>query len=49
MVLDLIAKGRLRVDRMITHRFTLDQINDAFDTAQRKQDTGAVFVEINIE
>ncbi|KKI20757.1 zinc-dependent alcohol dehydrogenase [Sphingomonas sp. Ag1] len=48
MVLDLIAKGRIDVKRMITHRFPLDRINEAFDTAQRKEETGAVFVAITI-
>ena len=49
MVLDLIAKGRIDVKKMITHRFPLDRINEAFDTAQRKQETGAVFVAITID
>ena len=48
MVLDLIAKRRIDVRKMVTHRFKLDQINEAFDTAQRKQETGAVFVAIEI-
>lgn len=48
MVLDMIAKGRIDVRKMITHRFALDQINDAFDTAERKQETGAVFVALTI-
>jgi len=48
MVLDLIAKGRIRVDDLITHRFPLERINEAFDVDQRKQDTGAVFVAIEI-
>lgn len=48
MVLDLIAKGRIDVSKLITHRFSLDQINEAFDTAQRKHETAAVFVAINI-
>lgn len=49
MVLDLIAKGRIDVKKMITHRFPLDRINEAFDTAQRKQETGAVFVAITMD
>lgn len=49
MVLDLIAKGRIDVKKLITHRFKLDQINQAFDTAQAKHETGAVFVAISIE
>jgi len=48
MVLDLIAKGRIDVKKMITHRFGLDDINRAFETAQDKQKTGAVFVAIHI-
>jgi L-iditol 2-dehydrogenase len=49
MVLDLIAKGRIDVRKLITHRFKLDEINQAFDTAQAKHETGAVFVAIAIE
>ena len=49
MVLDMIAKGRLDVKKLITHRFTLDQINEAFETAEDKHNTGAVFVAITIE
>jgi L-iditol 2-dehydrogenase len=48
MVLDMIAKGKIDVKKLITHRFELDQINEAFDVAQRKQETGAVFVAIHI-
>lgn len=48
MVLDLIAKGRIDVKKMITHRFPLDRINEAFDVADRKEETGAVFVAITI-
>lgn len=48
MVLELIAKGKLPVEKLITHRFGLDAINEAFDTADRKQETGAVFVALEI-
>lgn len=48
MVLDLLLKGRIDVKKMITHRFSLDHINEAFDTADRKEETGAVFVAISI-
>jgi L-iditol 2-dehydrogenase len=48
MVLDLIAKGRIDVKKMITHRFDLDEINHAFDVAQDKENSGAVFVAIHI-
>ena len=48
-VVELIAKGKLPVKKLITHRFTLDEINEAFDVAQDKQNTGAVFVAITID
>jgi len=48
MVLELLANGKLDDKKLITHRFTLDQINEAFETAEAKQETGAVFVAINI-
>lgn len=48
MVLDMIAKGRIDVRKLVTHRFALDQINEAFDVADRKAETGAVFVAITI-
>lgn len=48
MVLDLLAAGKLNAKKLITHRFTLDQINEAFETAEAKQDTGAVFVAIQV-
>lgn len=44
MCLDLLAKGKLNARQMITHRFPLDEINKAFETAQHKEETGAVFV-----
>lgn len=47
-VVELIAKGKLPVHKLITHRFSLDQINEAFDVAQKKDETGAVFVAIMI-
>ena len=42
--LDLLAKGKINASKMITHKFPLDQINDAFETAQDKEKTGALFV-----
>jgi L-iditol 2-dehydrogenase len=48
MVLELLANGKLDAKRLITHRFELDRINEAFETAEAKQDTGAVFVAITI-
>ena len=48
MVLDLLASGKLNAEKLITHRFPLDRINDAFETAAAKEHTGAVFVAITI-
>jgi threonine dehydrogenase-like Zn-dependent dehydrogenase len=48
MVLDLMAKRRIDVRKLITHRFPLDRINEAFDIADRKEETGAVFVAIDL-
>ncbi len=48
-VVELIAKGKLPVKKLITHRFKLDEINEAFDVANEKERTGAVFVAIDIE
>lgn len=48
MVLDLLAKGKLDAKSLITHRFALDEINKAFETADAKEETGAVFVAIEI-
>ncbi|HZX53191.1 MAG TPA: alcohol dehydrogenase catalytic domain-containing protein [Ilumatobacteraceae bacterium] len=47
-VLDMIAKGRLNVRPLITHTFPIEQINEAFDVAQDKQSTGAVFVALTL-
>ena len=47
-VVELIAKGKLPVSKLITHRFKLDQINEAFDVANEKERTGAVFVAIEV-
>ena len=48
MVLDLLAAGKLNAEKMITHRFPLERINEAFETAEAKEDTGAVFVAIEV-
>lgn len=48
MVLDLLAGGKLNAKSLITHRFRLDQINEAFEAADAKAETGAVFVAITI-
>lgn len=46
--LDLLAKGKINAKKMITHSFSLDQINEAFETAQNKKETGAVFVALKM-
>ncbi|RYG28434.1 alcohol dehydrogenase, partial [bacterium] len=48
MVLELLGKGKLNAKKLITHRFDLDHINEAFEVAQNKQETGAIFVALNI-
>jgi L-iditol 2-dehydrogenase len=48
MSLDLLAKGKLNARKMITHQFSLGDINQAFDTAQEKESTHAVFVALTI-
>jgi len=42
--LDLLSKGKLNAAKMITHSFDLGQINEAFETAHNKAETGALFV-----
>ncbi len=44
LCLDLVANGKLNAQKLITHRFPLDDINKAFATAQDKANTHAVFV-----
>jgi L-iditol 2-dehydrogenase len=48
MSLDLLAKGKLNAKKMITHNFSLDDINNAFETAQNKEQTHATFVALTI-
>jgi threonine dehydrogenase-like Zn-dependent dehydrogenase len=47
-VLELVAQGKLRTQDLITHRFPLDRINEAFEIAQDKDRTGAIFVAIDV-
>lgn len=47
--LDLLAKGKLNAKKMISHRFPIEKINEAFETARNKEDTGALFVALNID
>lgn len=46
--LELLAKGKINAKKMITHSFSLDQINNAFEVANDKQHTGAVFVALTV-
>jgi L-iditol 2-dehydrogenase len=48
MVVELLAKGKLNAKKLITHRFEIDRINEAFEVAGDKQNTGAVFVAITL-
>lgn len=47
-VLDLVARGTLQTQPLITHRFPLDRINDAFATAQDRRRSGAIFVGLEL-
>ena len=46
--LDLLANGKLNAKKMITHSFPLEEINKAFDTAQDKEHTAAIFVALTL-
>lgn len=46
--LDLVANGKLNAKKLITHNFSLDNINEAFETARNKEETGAIFVALTI-
>jgi L-iditol 2-dehydrogenase len=48
MALELLSKGKLDASRLITHRFGIDQINEAFEAAADKEHTGTTFVAISI-
>lgn len=47
-VLDLLHRGLLKTQPLITHRFPLDRINAAFETAQDRRRTEAIFVGLTI-
>ena len=47
-VLDLLARGKLRTQELIPHRFPLDRINDALEAAQDLLRTHAIFVGLEI-
>ena len=44
MCLDLLADGKIDARSLVTHRFALDDINEAFETAEAKSKTNATFV-----
>jgi threonine dehydrogenase-like Zn-dependent dehydrogenase len=46
IVSDLLADGKLHATEMITHRFPLEKINEAFETAANKEKTKAIKVVI---
>lgn len=48
LCLDLVANGKLNARKLITHQFPLDEINRAFETAQDKENTHAVFVALTV-
>src|SRR5690606_10571741 len=47
--LDLLAKGKINATKMSTHSFRLEDINEAFETAQDRARTNAVFVALRHE
>lgn len=47
-VLELVAKGKLKTQELITHRFPLERINEAFEVAQDRRETGAIFVGLEV-
>jgi L-iditol 2-dehydrogenase len=46
MVTDLLIDGKLHATEMITHRFPLEKINEAFETAADKKRTNSIKVVI---
>lgn len=48
LTIELLARGKLQTQKLISHRFPLDRINEAFETAKDKTRTGATFVGLAI-
>jgi len=46
IVTDLLIAGKLHATEMITHRFPLEKINEAFETAADKKRTNSIKVVI---
>ena len=44
LLLRLLSEGRLDVSRMSTHRFGIDEMQDAYDVFSRAGETGALKV-----
>ncbi len=47
-ILELIGKGRIDPTPLTTHRYPLGKINEAFDCANDKENTGAVFIAVEL-
>ena len=47
IAIDLQAKGKLQTESLITHRFPLDDIAEAFETADNKDETNSIKVIVN--
>lgn len=43
----LFNQGLLRIDKLVTHRFSLDRINDAFDLL-KSGNAGRIIIEVNV-
>ena len=42
--MDLLAAGKVRAEPIVTHRFPLERVADAFGAAMRKGESGATKV-----
>lgn len=47
ILLPLVAQGKLNPQKFVTHRFTLDEMTDAYDTFSRAYETQAMKVAIS--
>jgi L-iditol 2-dehydrogenase len=46
--LDMVARGVLNAKKLITHRFPLDKINEAFEVAEHKEKNKSIFVAVTV-
>jgi len=44
--LDLLAEGKISAEKLITHRYPLEKVKDAFETALNRKETKSIKVEI---